>query len=157
MSKKVANSTLNGRMTKESARMKAYAERRHLPLANNSHTRRDGGVFARNQGLRKSGNKNSAQRLGNEHNYRMSKLVSTVAMEGGGPIPDHELDLQTRNSALDMPSDQSLDSSRVSLRAQTRGHTSRRNFGVLNSSATRTSTEKDKKLNTSQTGSRTSL
>ena len=64
ISKKVANSTLNGplngKVTKESARLKAYAERHHLPLAANPNTRREGGIFARNQGLRKSGNRSSA-------------------------------------------------------------------------------------------------
>ena len=64
----------------------------------------------------------------NEHNLRMSKLVSTVAMEGGGPIPEHELEMETRNSALDMPSDVSLDSTKVAQRARTRGNQSRRSM-----------------------------
>lgn len=122
MQKKIANSTLNGRLTKESARVRAYAERSNLPLAANTNVRREGGIFARNQGLRKSGTRSSAQRIGDEHNYRMSKLVSTVAMEGGGPIPEHELEMETHNSALDIPSDVSLDSGKVAVRARTRGN-----------------------------------
>jgi hypothetical protein len=60
ISKKVANSTINGKPTKESARLKAYAERHHIPLAQNPTTRREGGIFARNQGVRKSGTRSTA-------------------------------------------------------------------------------------------------
>ena len=61
-----------------------------------------------------------------QYNYRMSKLMSTVAMEGGGPIPEAELE-QTgmRNSALDAPCE-SFDKPESSTRARTRGQLSRR-------------------------------
>ena len=78
--------------------------------------------------------------MSDEQIYRMNKLVSTVAMEGGGPIPEHELELDTRNSALDVLSDHSLDSGKVPVRARTRGAHSRRSmadgraYGLVNSS-----------------------
>lgn len=58
----------------------------------------------------------------------MNKLVSTVAMEGGGPIPEHELEIASRNSAHDAASDHALEESGKVGRARTRGSHSRRSM-----------------------------
>ena len=85
----------------------------------------------------------------------MSK-VSTVAMEGGGPIQEHELEMYARNSAHDTKSDTSLESGKVGARARTRGNHSRRSLadGAMHSSTGKPAEDHLEKMKAS---SRTSL